>query len=519
MWGLVAFLVLVWLWEFNWKPQYRPVYEEGINYYQKGEYLQALYKFQVANERAPNAMDVIVMLGWTNLKLNRWEEARYFFERAIKIDPRTEEAQLGLAFVSLETGRGSIDLTILNQMMAQRQGDPNLRVLVAGAFRREGNNLGAAEIYRALLGDKYYGYAARVALDEMYGLNGFTGDNPAPLANTARPLQTQFLYRAAEGAMWRRPAPDKPWEKVYVAGVNLGPAAPGYHVGAPPMEGSLYVDWLKRTEDMHANVIRAYTLLPPAFYRAFHHHVRNGGKAKLYQQVWVGDPPNKDLYDSGFVEEVQAEMRHVVDALHGRGNVPPRRARGSGIYNLPIAEHVGAILLGRELEASVAIRTNVINAGKSAYKGKYISVANANATEVWFAEMLDYLVNYETENYNWQHPVAVVNWPPLDPLSHPTEASILEEVRTRIRRGEPLALPKDVEDDNDTVAIDEAKFTVNPEFQAGLFASYHVYPYYPDFLLHDPKYLRARDSEGLNPMYGYLRDLKARIPHPLVITE
>ena len=27
MWGLVAFLVLVWLWEFNWKPQYRPVYD------------------------------------------------------------------------------------------------------------------------------------------------------------------------------------------------------------------------------------------------------------------------------------------------------------------------------------------------------------------------------------------------------------------------------------------------------------------------------------------------------------
>jgi len=74
-------------------------------------------------------------------------------------------------------------------------------------------------------------------------------------------------------------------------------------------------------------------------------------------------------------------------------------------------------------------------------------------------------------------------------------------------------------DDNDAVSIDEAKFRQQPAFQAGLFASYHVYPYYPDFLLLDPKYLSARDSQGPNPMAGYLRDLHAHIPYPLVITE
>ncbi|MGH9531673.1 MAG: hypothetical protein ACRD2Q_04725, partial [Terriglobales bacterium] len=47
----------------------------------------------------------------------------------------------------------------------------------------------------------------------------------------------------------------------------------------------------------------------------------------------------------------------------------------------------------------------------------------------------------------------------------------------------------------------------------------HVYPYYPDFLILEPQYLNARDSEGPNPMFGYLKKLREKIPHPLVISE
>jgi hypothetical protein len=244
-----------------------------------------------------------------------------------------------------------------------------------------------------------------------------------------------------------------------------------------------------------------------------------GGKITLYQQIWVSEPPNNDLYEPKFVEQTKAEIRYVVDAIHGAGDVPPKRARGNGIYDQDISPNVGAILLGRELEASTAIQTNIINGGKQRFNGKYVSIPNGTATEVWFAEMLDYLVSYETETYNWQHPVAIVNWPPLDPIFHPTEAPNLQEVKFRILRGEKLELPKGAEDDSDTVSIDEAKYQISPAFYAGFFASYHVYPYYPDFLLFDPQYLNARDSVGLNPMHGYIKELRAHIPYPLVITE
>jgi len=514
--GAIAIFLLVGLWEFEWKPQYRPLYELAIKSYHAGDYQNGLTEIEKAYEIAPNAMDVIVMRGWFLLKLHRFEEARIYFDRALKIDPREEEAQIGDAFVALETGRGKLNTSILSKILGKRIGDPNMRIIVAGALRQEGKLLEAAEMYRSLTADKNYGPSALIALEEIYGTSG-SNDAAGELSKSVRPATLQVKYRAADQAMWRMT--ETGWQKQYIAGINLGPGSPGHYPAAPPEDGTTYDTWIGDTAKANANVLRVYTLLPPSFYRSYKRYLAQGGKVSLYQQIWIGDPPYRDLYEPSFVEETKAEIRYAIDAIHGRGVIPPKHARGSGIYTADVAEHVGAILFGREVEPSVVEQTNLVNGGKTGFNGKYLTVANANATEVWFAEMIDYLVEYETETYNWQHPVALVNWVPLDPLTHPTEATSYEEFQFRVRRGERLSKPAGPQDDNDAVSIDEAKFRATPQLQAGFFASYHVYPYYPDFLLNDPRYLQARDSQGPNSVVGYLRDLRAHIPHPLLITE
>src|SRR6185369_17727094 len=136
--GTIAIFVLVGLWEFAWKPQYRPPYEVAIQRYKAGDYQTGLTDIERAYEIAPNSMDVIVMRGWFLLKLHRFEEARIYFDRALRIDPREEEAQLGNAFVTLETGKGRLDSSVLTKIMGKRAGDPNVRIIVAGALRQEG---------------------------------------------------------------------------------------------------------------------------------------------------------------------------------------------------------------------------------------------------------------------------------------------------------------------------------------------------------------------------------------------
>jgi hypothetical protein len=86
--------------------------------------------------------------------------------------------------------------------------------------------------------------------------------------------------------------------------------------------------------------------------------------------------------------------------------------------------------------------------------------------------------------------------------------------------GEQLGGLPPVVDDNDAVSVDETRLRAEPEFAAGLFVSYHVYPFYPDFLLHEAALLRARDSVGPNSYYGYLLALKAYYANmPLLIAE
>jgi hypothetical protein len=55
---------------------------------------------------------------------------------------------------------------------------------------------------------------------------------------------------------------------------------------------------------------------------------------------------------------------------------------------------------------------------------------------------------------------------------------------------------------------------------AGIFASYHVYPYYPDYISQDPRYQVFSDYLGQNSYVGYLTALKAHYQRfPLLIAE
>jgi tetratricopeptide (TPR) repeat protein len=516
--GMVVFFVLVGLWEFRWKPQYRPLYENGVRLYQSGRYPEALDQFVRAYEIAPNSLDVIMMLGWAHFKVNHFEEARFFFDRALRINANTEEAQLGAAFVALETGRGTLDVDLIREYLGNRGGDPSVRILSAGALVKDGRQFEAAAIYRGLFNDRDYGTAARLAIDEMFGLRG-TGDQaPTAFPEKRLPDRLDVRFRIADGVFWRSDGTD--WRSLYVTGINFGAAPPGYYPSAQPNDAAEYATWLERAAALNINTIRVYSLLPPAFYRAYAKYVEAGGKLALIQQIWIGDPPNSDLFDAAFVERTRADIRLYVDALNGRGEVPPGRGLRGGVYDRDIAANVAAIIVGRELEPSLVAQTNLLNVGIRNHQGRYVRVADATATEVWVARMLDYLIEYETTTYRRQHPVAFVNWPPLDPLFHPTETPVLQEFRYRLARGERgLELPSGPQDDSDVVSIDESRFTVTPEAAAGLFASYHVYPHWPDFMLNEPGLLEARDSTGPNPFLGYLKQLAARVKHPLVVTE
>jgi hypothetical protein len=107
------------------------------------------------------------------------------------------------------------------------------------------------------------------------------------------------------------------------------------------------------------------------------------------------------------------------------------------------------------------------------------------------------LVTFENNKYSVRRPVSISSWPTLDPLTHPTE----------------------IYTDEDKSSFNIVKINGRDK-NAGIFATYHAYPYYPNFISQQPSYLSYSDSEGKNSYLGYISDLKNHYSTvPLVIGE
>jgi hypothetical protein len=311
---------------------------------------------------------------------------------------------------------------------------------------------------------------------------------------------------------------------MWIKAVNLGAALPGKFPSEFPPNDSTYERWIALIADMGANAIRVYTVHPPHFYRALRewnlaHPAR---PVWLIHGVWTELPPGEEeekYDDPQWLAQFNREMEHVVSLIHGDVVIPPAPGHASGAYLADISPWTLGYIIGREWEPYSVVAYNALRPDKTSYRGRYITIAAANPLETWLAEQCDYLASFEMRRYNAQRPIAYTNWPTLDPLRHPTETGKKEEVALLLARGEQI-VEKPREYDNDAVGLDAVKMRATSAFPAGVFASYHAYPYYPEFLVVDPEYSKARSPEGPSNYFGYLRELVAHHGEmPVVISE
>jgi hypothetical protein len=110
---------------------------------------------------------------------------------------------------------------------------------------------------------------------------------------------------------------------------------------------------------------------------------------------------------------------------------------------------------------------------------------------------MDELAGFEAKRKLGQ-PIAFVNWPTTDPLRHPEE---------------PLA-------QEDLYQLDANHVLPTANWPAGTFASYHAYPYYPDFQRHEPDLQNFQYHGRSDPYAGYLAALRRHhTGMPTLITE
>lgn len=290
------------------------------------------------------------------------------------------------------------------------------------------------------------------------------------------------------------------WENILIKGVNMGIAKPGHFPGETAITKEEYTRWFRAIGAMNANALRVYTLHPPAFYEAFKEYNETAKKPLyLFHGAWVNEEElvkGQDAFLSS--TDIETEMAYMIDIIHGNANLPERKGHASGVYKADISKYVLGIIAGIEWDPQMVLSTNEKHKGMKQYSGAYFMTENASPFEIWLAGVLDYAAKYETEHYGWQHTVSFTNWVTTDLLNHPSE---------------PLK-------EEDLVAVNPNHLIAKKDFKAGMFASYHIYPYYPDFLNLEESYLKYKDADGnLNNYAGYLNELIKEHRMPVVVAE
>ena len=289
---------------------------------------------------------------------------------------------------------------------------------------------------------------------------------------------------------------------VYLKGVNLGSGKPGSFPGELAITESEYARWFEMISEMNCNTIRVYAIMKPAFYDALYQYNQTSeNKLYLFQGLWYDEEIMYGTSDAFEVyEEACREGKLLADVLHGNAEIEKIPGKAWGKYTSDVSPYVMGWILGIEPEASFVIGTNEAHGDISAYHGEYLQTTeDASPYENFMCRLGDTILKYEMDSYQVQRPVSWCNWPTTDPLLHENEPD---------------------REDEDAVAVDTEHIKGTDKYAAGVFASYHIYPYYPEFMMYEPEYAEYVDKRGEHNTYkAYLEDLIKCHTTPVLVAE
>lgn len=306
------------------------------------------------------------------------------------------------------------------------------------------------------------------------------------------------------------------FEPFEIKGVDLGSGYPGEWSTDFAIDKETYLRWFAMMQDMGVNTVRIYTIQSQPFYEAFYEY-NSGREEPLYllHGVWVNDHvmnSYKDAYHEDFYNTFLKDCKIMVDIIHGnrKVNLGKVSSAGHGSYRKDISQWVLGYILGVEWEDLVVAYTDDKYKDREEirnYQGNYFYTSeDASAFEAMLTRVADQVASYETKRYGDQRLMAFANWPTTDPFTYPTiDTAVVKKCAS--------------------VNVEHILHTEN--YQSGHFASYHVYPYLPDYLTYIADWSEYGleesnfvDQDGkLNTYLAYLTMLVEHHSIPVVISE
>ncbi len=279
---------------------------------------------------------------------------------------------------------------------------------------------------------------------------------------------------------------DGTWKPFAIKGFNINGIMPGAVDYQYTQDIAIYREWVKAIADMGGNTVRAYDLMPPAFYRSIDEHNRKNPDKKVFLFQNIAMPQHVTLADytsTAGKEKFDANIMNTIKAVHGTGKIPDYESRKGGVYTADVSQYLLGYLVENDVSQGSIQSCDTKNQGFR-YSGTYFSSdTGATPSESILAAICDKAVSYEKAEYKSEHPIGAVGNQALLP-------------------GSPWQTYA-----NGTF-FDATKITVSKDFAAGYFTAYSLQPADKMLLDNTVKYADYKDESGSFPYGGYIKTIK-----------
>lgn len=191
-----------------------------------------------------------------------------------------------------------------------------------------------------------------------------------------------------------------------VKSIALEPFMPGETPLDDPVKLN-YTNTLQKIKQLNANTVYLLTGAPSNLQTAFFQSARAEG-INIILGLWFSADADDyaghsgDFQNSYFKDHVKNLIRQFTDKYHN-------------ISGTDYSSQIIYATLGNELMSAAINNTTALHPFITSYKGRFVSISNANAVECFLAEMTDYYKTYEAESYGQTHFVTHHTWPEVSP--------------------------------------------------------------------------------------------------------
>src|SRR5262249_11749636 len=114
--------------------EFGPHYNLGLLYGRQNNTTLALQELQKADALRGSDAQVISSIGWVQFRAGRLPEAAATYERALKVDPKLQAAQVNLGAIRARQGQREQAIAHWREALVLNAGDAATRLLLAGAY-------------------------------------------------------------------------------------------------------------------------------------------------------------------------------------------------------------------------------------------------------------------------------------------------------------------------------------------------------------------------------------------------